>query len=94
VSELEGQGELELELSMPVTLEAMTPWPFSDGPLEWPVHFRHQEPTEIQPAGLHLMCGRCGQSMVRLGAWGHTLATLKPHISGHVMQCHRDLIEC
>lgn len=75
---------------MPATLQAMTPWPFSEGPLEWPVLFVGQPETETgsQPAGLHLCCGQCGQSMSRLGAWAHTLDSLKPQIAAHVMQVH------
>lgn len=71
-------------------------WPFSDGPLEWPLRFEYQPATVApeQPEGLHLCCGHCGQSVTRLGEWGHTLATLKPQISLHVMQCHTDLIGC
>jgi hypothetical protein len=81
---------------MPATLEHMTPWPFGPGPYGWPLQFVGQPETETgsQPAGLHLCCGECGQSMTRLGQWGHTLETLKPQISLHVMQCHADLIGC
>jgi hypothetical protein len=96
VSELDGQGELELELeaAMPVTLEQMTPWPFGEGPLEWrfTVEWRPATDTDSQPSGLHLLCGECGQSMTRLGAWAHTLASLKPQISLHVMQVHREQV--
>lgn len=69
-------------------------WPFTDGPLEWPLRFELQPATDIQPAGLHLCCGHCGQSMTRLGEWGHTLATLKPQIAAHVLQVHAGLIGC
>ena len=99
MSELDQADELDQanELApMPVTLEQMTPWPFTDGPLEWPLRFELQPATETgsQPAGLHLCCGHCGQSMTRLGEWGHTLASLKPQISAHVLQVHADLIGC
>jgi hypothetical protein len=69
-------------------------WPFGQGPADWPLRFEQQPATEMQPAGLHLCCGECGQSMTRLGEWGHTLASLKPQVAGHVMQVHADLIGC
>ena len=63
-------------------------WPFGPGPGQWRWRIEHQPATPIQDAGLHLVCAACGQSITRLGAWAHTLASLTPQIAAHVMQVH------
>lgn len=80
---------------MPATLEKLHGgWPFSDGPAQWSWFLEEQPGTAIQPAGLHMCCGECRQSMTRLTGWSHTLASLKPQIAAHVMQVHSDKIGC
>lgn len=76
----------------PHTLEGLHGgWPFGPGPELWPVIVDWQDGTPSQPAGPHLLCTECGQSITRLGRWSHTLVSLKPQIAGHVMQVHLEL---
>ena len=65
-------------------------WPFGDGPDQWPWTVEQRPATDIQPAGAHLVCGRCDQSITRLGTWAHRWAALKPQVAAHVMQVHSD----
>ena len=67
-------------------------WPFGPGPNRWQVCVRDREATVApdQPAGLHLVCSWCSQSITRLGNWSVTLESLKPQIAAHVMQVHSE----
>jgi hypothetical protein len=69
-------------------------WPFGPGPEVWSVVIEWREAAGTQPAGAHLCCRDCRQSITRLGNWAHTLASLKPQIAAHVMQVHPDRTAC
>lgn len=77
----------------PATLEDLNDgWPFGEGPDNWGWLIEWQPATENQPAGPHMVCRWCGQSMTRLGRWRHTWARLKPQVAAHVLQVHQEHI--